>query len=272
MTSLVKYEAARLALAECKSFDEAKSWVDKAEAMRAYGRMAKDKTMEIDAAEIRLRAERRLGEMLLEQKETIGLNRGTAGAGRPSLGGSKSEPPKSSSIPTLAEAGIDKKLSMRAQQYASVPPEEFEAVVENWRDKVSADGVRVSLKIHDPAPSAAKPAKQAAAIDKPLPKKDKPVHAEKPASPPDQADDFGPTEEELRANELEEQANLELLNRLMAEDDKLAAAIAECKRLNAELAAVKSARDGYMNKCAELTSLLRSANAKIDRLTKPRKG
>lgn len=149
MSSLIKYEAARLALAECKTFDEAKSWVDKAEAMRAYGRIAKDKTMEVDAAEIRLRAERRLGEMLIEQKETIGLNTGAKGIG-------KSVVPSQNRTPTLDEAGIDKKLSMRSQQYASVPSEEFDAIVANWRDKVSEQGVRVSLQLHPVSPAPVK--------------------------------------------------------------------------------------------------------------------
>lgn len=47
------------------------------------------------------------------QKETVGLNTGTAGTGRPSLGGTREEPPKDTR-PTLAEAGISKKLSSRA--------------------------------------------------------------------------------------------------------------------------------------------------------------
>ena len=57
--------------------------------------------------EIRIRAERRLGELIKWQKESVGLNPGT----RPSRkdGGTMLEPP--SKIPTLAEAGISKKLS-----------------------------------------------------------------------------------------------------------------------------------------------------------------
>jgi hypothetical protein len=44
---------------------------------------------------IRFRAERRLGEMLVRLKETVGLNPGTRGKGNPNwLGGPKSEPPK----------------------------------------------------------------------------------------------------------------------------------------------------------------------------------
>jgi hypothetical protein len=63
-----------------------------------------------NAAEIRFRGERRVGELIIEQKVTVGLNPGT----RPNKehGGSMKAP---GSIPTLADAGIDKKLSSRAQ-------------------------------------------------------------------------------------------------------------------------------------------------------------
>lgn len=64
---------------------------------------------------LRLQAERRLGEMLRDMPKATG----TAGMGRPSLGGSTSEPPKTEM--TLAEIGIDKKVSMRAQRLAALP-------------------------------------------------------------------------------------------------------------------------------------------------------
>jgi hypothetical protein len=41
--------------------------------MRAYARQAKNKQIEIDASEIRFRAERRLGELMAAQRETVGL-------------------------------------------------------------------------------------------------------------------------------------------------------------------------------------------------------
>lgn len=68
MTSLVKYDAACRALAEAKAVDEVKDLRDKADAMRIYAMQAKNKTLEIDAAEIRIRAERRLGELIAAQK------------------------------------------------------------------------------------------------------------------------------------------------------------------------------------------------------------
>ena len=125
-TQLIKYEAACRALAECKSVDEVKTWADKAAAMQAYGRMAKDKTLEVDAAEIRIRAERRMGEMLAESE----LQKG----GRPAEKTGRDERPVSKT-PTLPEVGISKDLSSRAQKLAAVPEAEFEAELAAKRER-----------------------------------------------------------------------------------------------------------------------------------------
>lgn len=73
MTALVKYESACRALAECKAIDEVKEWVDKAAAMQAYSRMAKDKTLEIDAAEIRIRESAVLGRCWPGRRQKLAL-------------------------------------------------------------------------------------------------------------------------------------------------------------------------------------------------------
>ena len=143
MSELIKYEAACRAVAECKAVDEVKGIHDKAEAMRVYARLAGDKSMEIDAAEIRIRAERRLGEMLADEKAAGGLDPAASlKRGPVVVAHDHGKRPA-----TLADAGISKDLSSRAQKLAAVPPAEFEAEVGEWRDRVHAEGARVTTRL-----------------------------------------------------------------------------------------------------------------------------
>lgn len=138
MTTLVKYEAARHALAEAKAVDEVKNIHDVSVSMKAYARQAQDKQLVIDASEIQIRAERRLGEMIRQQKETVGLNEGTKGqlVSRGVIGGNEDEPPIIR--PTLADVGISKRLSSRSQAIAAIPPEEFEDTLAEHREQQQA--------------------------------------------------------------------------------------------------------------------------------------
>src|ERR1700733_555349 len=140
MSRLGKYEAARQALADVRSVDEVKEIRDQAEAMRAYARMANDTEIELYAAEIKVRAERRLGEMIQEQKEAGGLHEG----GRPRKTCSLEE--QVFDRPTLADLGIDRKLSSRAQKIAAIPAQAFEAAVARVRERI-AGGDRVALNL-----------------------------------------------------------------------------------------------------------------------------
>lgn len=138
MTQLIRYETARSALAEARSVDEVKDIRDKSEAMRAYARMAKDTQLEVDATELRLRAERRLGIMLDAEKRS-----GRLRTGPDKDIGSDSEPIERV---TLADVGIDKKLSSRAQRIGGIGEQAFEAMVESVRGRI-AGGERFSLDI-----------------------------------------------------------------------------------------------------------------------------
>lgn len=143
-TELVKYDAACHAIAEARTVDEVKDVRDRAVAIQAYARQAKNRQMEIDAAEIRIRAERRLGEMLAETPKNTGTRTEGGGTG---AGGTVSEPP---ATPTLADMGIDKKLSARSQKIAAVPKAEFEGKLADWRDRAESDSDRVSADILTP--------------------------------------------------------------------------------------------------------------------------
>ena len=109
-----------------------------------YARQAKNRDLEVDAAEIRIRAERRLGELIKLQKETVGLATGAAGIGKPAsavITEYRTQPP------TLAEVGIDKNLSSRAQKLAAVPEEKFEGMLGGWRERVADETERVTTNL-----------------------------------------------------------------------------------------------------------------------------
>ena len=122
MTQLVRYEQARHALAECQRVDEVKDIRDKAEAMAAYARQAKDTEMIQWATEIKVRAERRAGEMLNE-----GAARGElAGRGRPRH---DEEKPL-----TITDLGIDENQSKRWKGLANMSDVHFETAIATARD------------------------------------------------------------------------------------------------------------------------------------------
>lgn len=249
MNGLVKYEAACRALAECKAIDEVKSWADKAAAMQAYGRMAKDKTLEVDAAEIRIRAERRLGEMLTQQKADGGLNKGTTVTGnKPGAGQGSPAVVTNDRRPKLSDAGISKDLSSRAQKLAAVPDHEFEAEVGEWRERVSAEGARVSTRLEKAGERALK----------------------KAAPLPEDTEYEGPTEAEIAYHLERDAADQKAMAAILDASEPLAALKAEYERQAAELAVVKAARNGYMNQCNELIRRVKSLRSKLAKLERKR--
>ena len=143
---LVKYSAACRALAEAVAVDEVKELHDEAAAFQEYAKQAKNRQMEIDAAAIRIRAERRLGELLREAEKQVGARGQSGGDTR----GSKKEP-RVNAPPTLASLGIDKKLSSRSQKLAAMPEKQFEQKLSTWKEKVEQDKGKVNVDILAPA-------------------------------------------------------------------------------------------------------------------------
>ena len=106
---------------------------------------------------------------------------------------------------------------------------------------------------------------QAAAINKPAPKKPAPVAEPYSEAPPD---DDGPSEEELAINAAAEAADRALMATLLDSDAPLAALAEENKQLKAEIAQLKLARDGYMNRCNEAIALVKARDRQIAKLEK----
>jgi hypothetical protein len=117
---LPRYDAACVAVANARTVDEVQEIASTAEALRAYARQARNRQLEIDAAELRIRADRRVGELMSGQGHTVGKAKGHRFAG-----GLTSNPP-ADGPPTLAEAGIDKNQAHRSRTMAAMPKEAFE--------------------------------------------------------------------------------------------------------------------------------------------------
>lgn len=143
---LVRYEAACRAIAEAKAVDEVKELRDRAEAMRAYAKQAKNKQLEIDASEIRFRAERRIGELIAGQRKAGLMAEGAKG----NPGGQGAAIVRVADGPaqiTLSEAGIDKHLADRARKYAAVPEQEFESILADRRERIETENKRVTVNL-----------------------------------------------------------------------------------------------------------------------------
>ena len=119
--SLMKYDAACRAVAEAHRIDEVKDIHDRAAALSLYARQARDGELIAHATRIRKRAERRLGELMEDDRKAGKLAKGTRGS--PVKGA------RVASGPTLADQGVDKHLADRARKAAAMSEAKFEEQV-----------------------------------------------------------------------------------------------------------------------------------------------
>lgn len=82
----------------------------------------------------------------------------------------------------------------------------------------------------------------------------------------EESEHFGPDADELEAQAKAEAADAAWLQKLMDSDDKLAAAHAEIKRLNAVIATLEVVRDGYMNGRNEAIKMVKRLQTRLDKL------
>jgi hypothetical protein len=117
------YDQVCRAIDAAHQVDNVKEIRDKALALEMYSRPAKNVEAERRCCEIRLRAERKAGELLQKTERAKGARGNPGGHGAAivlSPGGTAQ---------TLPELGITRKQSSQWQKLADVPPEEFEAAM-----------------------------------------------------------------------------------------------------------------------------------------------
>jgi hypothetical protein len=133
---LVRYDAMCRAIAEAHAVDEVKDIRDKARAIEMYARQAQNTEAEQQAREIRLRAERKCGQMLAGEVERAPAHR----------------PEKASSDMTLSDLGITRNQSSQWQQLAAIPADAFEADLADpmWRPTTTGLLERQEARVRGP--------------------------------------------------------------------------------------------------------------------------
>lgn len=257
MSALIKYDQARQALAACRNVDDIKDIRDKSEAMRLYAKQANDTELEQWAAEIKLRAQRAIGEI------SVGLEKQKNQAALPSGGKSKNE--------ALKDAGISTSTAHRYEQLAAIPVADVEALIAKHKEigkPVSAKAVLATLT--KPVDPPARPVDTS--VDTPpanhgdapdfgmaataVPASAPPEPAPEPLEDPD---DNAPDPFELLR---EEQAKVEVLH------DQVDTLTARVKMLSqgdlaAQIIAIEQDRDGIRNRAAMHYEDFTKANNKV---------
>jgi len=123
-THLVRYDAMCHAISAAYSVDEVKDIRDKARAIEVYARQAKNTEAERQACEIRLRAERKWGQ--LRDSEV-------APQGHPQTS-------DDATFRKLAELGVSRDQSSDWQKLAAIPDDEFEAAL-SGPNKPTTNGI-----------------------------------------------------------------------------------------------------------------------------------
>jgi phage N-6-adenine-methyltransferase len=121
-TALASINQAKLALVSAKNLDDVLRIRDQAEALRTYIKAASDSLEAANsAAEIKLRAERRAGEMLATMEKPVNHHQKVTG--------------DMMSPVTLQSVGVSKKQSSRWQKEASVQEDVFEEYLQDCNDQ-----------------------------------------------------------------------------------------------------------------------------------------
>ena len=146
-TQLVRYDAMCSAIAAAHEIDEVKGLRDTAQRAEMYARQAQNTKAERQAHEIRLRAERKCGE-LLAVREKVNGGRGTPSNQHQSVVASDHPRP-----PTLGDLGISWQQSSDWQKLAAVPEDVFEEALDEPNPSTTGIIARHEARERGPAPA-----------------------------------------------------------------------------------------------------------------------
>ena len=212
---LSRMGAARQSLIEAQTASQVKSIMDAADAAKTYASRQKMSAETIQlATELKLDAERKLGEILRNTPKATG--------GRPPI--KTNAESVSVSQATLAEIGITPKSSAHAQKVAALPDESFNAVRRG--DKSMAAALRETKPVKSPQGNIAR---------RIIP----------PAPAPDLADELAEARKTIA--DLSDEIDSMALSAMP--ESELTAKI---KKLEAELDVTRKQRDSFMKECGEL--------------------
>lgn len=246
MNQLTKYDAARYALSVAVEVDEVKDIRDKAEAMAAYARQAKDTELVQWATEIKVRAERRAGQMLAEMPKNPGELRNS------------SRSHDVTATKKLSDIGITKNESSRWQKLAAVSDDQFEHAVAAAKEVAGEVTTAAMLR----AAKAEEPQKSKPVPVKPAPEEPTPVAPEDEYTELDAANDL--------IKDLQAELVVARVNSTDSEEAKQAATLiaelrAEIKTLTALNKQLVISRDGYQNQVAEMQRQINRQRREIDK-------
>ncbi|MGA9855096.1 MAG: MT-A70 family methyltransferase [Gammaproteobacteria bacterium] len=134
-TVLELYDAACRALGEAAAINDVMPLLDQIEHVKLHARKVRDRQLLADAAAFQHKAERRLGQIILAAREAGHF-----------LSGNRvkcSDLEHLETRATLAEVGVDRKLSARAQKLAAQDEQTFEANNEALREHIVSGAAKV---------------------------------------------------------------------------------------------------------------------------------
>jgi N6-adenosine-specific RNA methylase IME4 len=135
MSSLAQYARLRTALAAAVEVQEVLSIRDELEHVKLYAKQIQDRALLTEATVFQIDTETKLGKILAAAKQA-----GEIREGRPKKNGTSEKPFPSA---TLADLGVGKNLSSRAQRYAEMSDEALNDVKKATRERISSGRAKI---------------------------------------------------------------------------------------------------------------------------------